>query len=183
MLDSSRSGTIASRTVRLPGTPRSTERIFPASGEFTRKSTTFSAASGFAVADEIDQYIEALYHSCASAAEPVIDGGRITMIPPSTAASCATTWFDHATAIASLPVASSDWSRDGAASSTATQALGPAAGSWLCWGNASSEVAVAASKPGRPALYWPWPFWPTHTVERAWPVPIWLMPQVPPGVF
>src|SRR5699024_6225912 len=117
MLDSSRSGTIASRTVRLPGTPRSTGGVFPASGAFTRKAPTVSAASGSAVADEIDQYIEAVYPRCASAAEPVIDGGRITLIPPSTAASCATAWFDQATVIASLPVANSDWSRDWAAPS------------------------------------------------------------------
>src|SRR5699024_8365681 len=132
--------------------------------------------------DEIDQYIEALYHSCASAAEPVIDGGRITMIPPSTAASCATTWFDQATVIASLPVANSDWSRDWAASSTETEAPGPAPVSWICWANSSSEVAVAASKPGPPFLYWSWPFWRTHTWKRAWTVPIWLMQQVPSGV-
>src|SRR5699024_10922609 len=82
-----------------------------------------------------------------------------------------------------LPVAKSDWSRDCAASSTETEAPGPASVSWIRCANSSSEVAVAASKPGPPSLYWSWPFCRTHTWKRAWTVPIWLMPQVPSGEF
>src|SRR5690625_7821130 len=108
---------MASRTVRLPGTPRSMDRISPASGELTRKSTKASAASGSWALAEIDQYMEALYHSWASAAEPVIEGGRSTVMPPGTAASWATTWLDQATVMPMRTVANRDWSRDWAASS------------------------------------------------------------------
>src|SRR5690606_24881263 len=169
-------GTIASRTVRLPGTPRSTERIFPASGELTRKSTNLTAASGLCVFAETAQYMDALYQSSASAAEPVIDGGRSTVTPSGTSPSWATTWLDQATVMATLPVANRDWSIAWAASSTETDASGPALVSWISFAHSNHCVAVSTSKPAAPSLYWSCPAWRTNTWNRPWTEPIWVMP-------
>ncbi len=150
--------------------------IFPASGEFTRKSTNFTAASGFCVVEATDQYIEALYQSCASEAEPVIDGGRSTVTPPSMRASCATTWLDQTIVRPMRSVANSDWSIAAPESSTEVEASGQAPVSWSFCANSNRLVAVAASKPGAPSLYWSWPFCRIHTWNTAWTVAIWVMP-------
>src|SRR5699024_1382200 len=154
-----------------------------ASGELTRKSTKASAASGSWALAEIDQYMEALYHSWASAAEPVIEGGRSTVMPPGTAASWATTWLDQATVMPMRSVANRDWSSDWAASSTEVEASGPAPVSSMRWAYSIREVAASASKPTPPSRYWSCPSCRIHTWNNAWIVAIWVMASVLSSVF
>src|SRR5699024_79555 len=132
--------------------------------------------SGFGVRAEIDQYIEALYQSCASAAEPVIDGGRSTTTPSGTSPSWATTWLDQATVMPILPVAKSDWSIAWAESSTETLALGPASVSWIFFAHSKHSAAVSASLPASPCLSWWWPAGRTYTWDRPWTEPTWVVP-------
>src|SRR5699024_419117 len=146
------------------------------SGGGPSSSSMASAASGSWALAEIDQYMEALYHSWASAAEPVIEGGRSTVMPPGTAASWATTWLDQATVMPMRSVANRDWSSDWAASSTEVEASGPAPVSSMRWAYSIREVAASASKPTPPSRYWSCPSCRIHTWNNAWIVAIWVMP-------